>query len=143
MIPALMEKLHKGGILAVQIPMNGEEPLFQIIQEEAQKPQWGLADVQMPPNQTLAPLEYFSILSSCASAFDMWQIQYYHPLANHKALIEWVKGTRLRPYLEYLGPTRAEEFEQAIVEQAKQRYPVQKNGEVVLGFRRFFFTAQK
>ena len=57
--------------------------------------------------------------------------------------VEWVKGTRLRPYLEFLGEKRGEEFENEIVDRAKKIYPARKSGEVVLGFRRFFFTAEK
>lgn len=143
LIPSLMEKLNDGGTLAVQIPMNGEEPLFQLIKEVADEPRWGLRDIPMPPNETLTPQEYFDILSSCSSVFDIWKIQYYHPLDNHKALVNWVKSTRLRPYLDFLGDKRGEEFENEITDRAKGIYPVSKSGKVVLGFRRFFFVAQK
>lgn len=143
LLPALMDKLHDGGILAVQIPMNGAEPLFTIIKEVAAEPKWGLQDVVLPPNETLAPSAYFDILSGCSSAFDIWETKYYHFLDDHRALVEWVKGTRLRPYLAVLGEERGKAFENEIVDRAKKFYPVGKNGGVVLGFRRFFFTAEK
>ena len=97
----------------------------------------------MPPNETLTPSEYYDILSGCSSAFDSWEIKYYHPLADHKALVDWVKGTRLRPYLDFLGDKRGAEFEKEIVNRSKRAYPLTKNGKVVLGFRRFFFVAEK
>ena len=143
LIPALMDKLNNGGVLAVQIPMNGEEPLSQLIKEIADEPQWGLRNVPMPPNETLTPSEYYDILSGCSSAFDSWEIKYYHPLADHKALVDWLKGTRLRPYLDFLGDKRRAEFEKEIVNRSKRAYPLTKNGKVVLGFRRFFFVAEK
>ncbi len=143
LIPALMDKLNAGGVLAVQIPMNGEEPLFQLIKEVAAEPKWGLRDVPMPPNETRTPSAYFDILSGCSSAFDIWETKYYHPLADHKALVDWVKGTRLRPYLDYLGDKRGSEFEREIAYRAEAIYPVTKTGEVVLGFRRLFFVAVK
>ena len=43
LIPSLMEKLNDGGILAVQVPMNGEEPLFRLIREVANESKWGLS----------------------------------------------------------------------------------------------------
>ena len=143
LIPALMDKLNEGGVLADQMPMNGEEPLFKLISEVAAEAKWGIENVKLQPNETLTPLEYFDILEDCASSFDVWETKYYHRLDNHKALVEWVKGTRLRPYLNFLGKARGEEFENAIVERAKTIYSVRKDGGVVLGFRRFFFTAEK
>lgn len=138
-----MDKLEDGGVLAVQMPMNGEEPLFRLIKEVAAEPRWGLQGVPLQPNETLTPAAYYDILSGCASAFDMWEVKYYHPLAGHKALVEWVKGTRLRPYLAFLGEERGAEFEAEITRRAEALYPVGKDGRVVLGFRRFFFTAGK
>jgi len=65
LIPSLMKKLNDNGILAVQIPMNNEEPLFRLIREIAQEPRWGLGDISLQPNETLSPNCYFNILSDC------------------------------------------------------------------------------
>jgi len=107
------------------------------------EPKWGLHNVPLQPNETLSPNHYFNILSCCSSSFDMWEVKYYHSLADHRALVEWVKGTRLRPYLDCLGDEKGAKFENEIVERSKDFYPVMSNGEVLLGFRRFFFTAVK
>lgn len=141
LIPALMDKLTDGGVLAVQMPMNGEEPLFRLISETADR--WGLAGVKAQPNETLTPPEYFDILTACSASFDMWETKYYHSLADHQSLIDWVKGTRLRPYLDFLGKEKGEEFETEILQRAKELYTVMSDGSVVLGFRRYFFTAVK
>lgn len=143
LIPFLMEHLCEHGALAVQIPMNSEEPLFRLIGEIAQQPEWGLRDVPLQPNETLTPQEYFNILSKCSSSFDIWETKYYHRLQDHKALVEWVKGTRIRPYLEHLSKAKGAAFENEIICQAKAIYPPVKTSEVVLGFRRFFFVAVK
>lgn len=143
LIPALMDKLREGGTLAVQMPMNGEEPLYHLIREMAAEPEWGLRDAVLQTNETLTPAAYFDILTGCAADFDMWEVKYYHPLADHRALVEWVKGTKLRPYLDFLGAERGRQFEEALVRRAAALYPVRKDGGVVLGFRRFFFTAER
>lgn len=143
LIPSLMDKLNDGGVFAVQIPMNTDEPLFRLIREVADEPEWNLSGIQLQPNETLTPLEYYNILSTCSSAFDMWEVKYYHTMPDHKALVDWVKGTRLRPYLDFLGADKGAAFEEEIVERSKKIYSNMDNGNVVLGFRRFFFTAVK
>lgn len=143
LIPSLMAKLNDGGTFAVQIPMNGDEPLFRLIREVAEEPRWNLSGVQLQPNQTLTPPEYYNILSACSSAFDMWEVKYYHTMPNCKALVDWVKGTRLRPYLDALEADKGIAFEEELLERAKELYPITENRNVVLGFRRFFFTAVK
>ncbi len=141
LIPSLMNKLNRGGILAVQMPMNGDEPLFRLIRETVKEPAWNLSEVPLQPNETLTPAEYYHILSDCSSSFDMWEIKYYHTMPNHAALVDWVKGTRLRPYLDYLGAEKGAKLEAEITERSKTLYPTMADGNVVLGFRRFFFTA--
>lgn len=143
LIPALMNKLNENGVLAVQIPMNGEEPLFRLIKEIAEEPEWGLQNANIQPNETLTPTEYFNILTDCSSSFDMWEVKYYHNLPDHRALVDWVKGTRIRPYLDCMNEAQGAAFENEILERSKELYPIQNNGEVLLGFRRFFFTAVK
>lgn len=141
LIPSLMNKLNDGGVLAVQMPMNGEEPLFRLISETVDH--WGLSNIKSQLNETLTPREYFDILVSCSSDFDIWETKYYHTLADHKALVDWVKGTRLRPYLDFLGKENGESFEAEILERSKELYPTASDGSVILGFRRFFFTATR
>lgn len=143
LIPQLMSKLNPGGVLAVQIPMNSEEPLFRIIQETAARSKWNFEAVHFEQNDTLPPHQYFDVLSHCASSFELWETVYYHAMASHKQLMEWVKGTRLRPYLDVLNPVQQLEFENDILFRAKEEYPRMENGEVILKFRRFFFIAQK
>lgn len=142
LLPRLMkENLNEGGVLAVQVPMNGAEPLFRAIRETASNPKWGFSEKKQGTNGTLTPEEYFDILTACSSAFQIWETTYYHNLPDHRALLEWVKGTRLRPYLAQLNSEQGAAFEAEILEKAKVLYPVTASGEVLLRFRRFFFTA--
>ena len=143
LIPRLMQKLHDGGVLAVQIPMNGEEPLFRLIEEVAAEPRWGLDTAALTVNGTLPADDYIDILSACTTCFETWETVYHHRLPSHEALVEWVKGARLRPYLAALDAADAVAFEKEIVRRAAMVYPVLSTGEVLLRFRRFFFVAVK
>ena len=143
LLPELMGKLNDGGTLAVQIPCNGNEPLYRIVFEVAADPKWGFQNIALEPNGVLSSEEYFNILSACSSSFDIWETVYYHALPSHQALLDWIKGTRLRPYLNALSKEQAALFEKEILDRATEAYPVMKNGTVILKFRRLFFTATK
>lgn len=143
LIPGLMEHLTDGGCLAVQMPMNQQEPLFRIIREVAAETKWDFSSVHFETNDTLTPEEYFDILSGCSAKFELWETVYYHAMPSHEHLIEWVRGTRLRPYLDALKEEEKGEFESAILNRVKEVYPVTESGEVILKFRRFFFIAYK
>lgn len=142
LLPWLMDKLNGGGVLAVQLPMNHEEPLFRIIGETASNPRWELGEC-FQPNDTLCPDEYYHILSGCSSDFQMWETVYYHALPSHHALVDWIKGTRLRPCLDALDSENAVLFEKEILRRTVEAYPVRSDGNVLLRFRRFFFIAAK
>lgn len=142
-IPAFFGKLNEKGVLAVQIPMNGEEPLFKIMSKVIAEPRWNFSDMNIEINETLLPEEYFDILSSCTESFDIWETVYYHRMPSIEAMVEWVKGTRLRPYINALDKSNAKLLENEIAERAAEIYGKQKNGEIIFKFRRFFFTAAK
>ena len=143
LLPELMGKLNAGGALAVQIPINGDEPLYRIIAETTAEEKWGFRSVKLEANETLTPEEYLNILSSCSRDFDLWETVYYHALPSHQALLDWVKGTRLRPYLDALNAEKAAAFEREILERTRRAYSVMADGSVILRFRRLFFVAEK
>ena len=64
-------------------------------------------------------------------------------MPSHAALLDWVRSTRLRPYLDALDKAAGAQFEAEILEAAKRAYPVMQNGEIDFRFRRFFFIAVK
>ncbi len=142
-IPSLMKKLNDGGILAVQMPANSEEPLFKLIKETADEFFQGEQNPPVHPSNLLSTEQYFNILTACSSSFEIWETKYHHSVRNHAALVEFVESTRLRPYLNCMSEERGAEFKSEIAKRAEALYPVMANGEVVLGFRRLFFTAVK
>lgn len=143
LLPELINKLNDNGTLAVQVPNNSEEKLYRIIREIAAEPKWNLKDTYFETNDILSPDEYYDVLSECTSDFSVWETIYYHNMPSFDALIEWVKGTRLRPYLEALQPDKAIMFENVIKERVKQEYNKMKDGNIILRFKRLFFIARK
>lgn len=142
-IPRIFNKLNKGGVLAVQIPMNSEEMLFRIMNETVNEDKWNFSAMKSEPNTALSCEEYFDILSRLTGKFDIWETVYYHSMPSVDAMVEWVKGTRLRPYLDALSNADGEKLSDEITQKASLSYTKQENGEIIFKFRRFFFTATR
>ena len=64
-------------------------------------------------------------------------------MKSQHELIEWLKGSRLRPYLNVLKSAQQAGFLEEIYNQAKVEYTAQINGEVIFQFRRFFFAHKR
>lgn len=143
LLPYLIDHLNDNGILAVQIPINGQEPLFKIIKDTAEQSEFDFSQVYFEKNDTLSPKEYYELLSIYSSNFDIWETVYYHDMPSHEDLINWVRSTRLRPYLNCLNENTKKIFEEELLKRVKEQYPVMQNGNVVLKFKRLFFAAIK
>ena len=142
-IPKIFSKLSKGGVLAVQIPLNSQEKLFKIMRETVNEDKWNFSSMSVEPNTTLKREEYFDILSSLTDNFNIWETVYYHNMPSINAMVEWIKGTRLRPYLNALNSIDAKKLIDEISEKASRVYAKQENGEIIFKFRRFFFIATR
>ena len=142
-LPALYGLLNPRGVLAVQIPKNGDSPLYKAMDEVVAEARWNFNAAEVAYNKSLSPEEYFDILSSLSGNFTMWESVYYHRMKSHVALVDWIKGTKLRPYLNLLDDRGQKELEDEIVRRVTPLYPVQENGEIIYRFRRLFFIAVK
>lgn len=143
LIPKMMSILKDGGILAVQIPMNYKEPIHMIISEVVSSAKWKDKFSQPRIFYNLTQSDYFDLLSDISSDFSIWETSYCHIMPSHDSIMEWYKGTGLRPYLSALNETDAKNFESEIYSKVVKAYPAQSNGEIIFRFPRFFFTAAK
>lgn len=139
----MMRLLKKGGTLAVQVPVNQDQPIHRLIVELAGSEKW--RGVFRDPRVffTLSADKYFDLLAGLSDDFELWSTVYCHRMKSHADILEWYKGTGLRPYLSVLGPREKEEFLSDVLAEIQKRYPVRKNGEVIFRFPRLFFTAVK
>lgn len=143
LIAQMLSLLRPGGALAVQIPMNQREPIHRIIAALAASDAWRTELNGARVFHTLTQEAYFDILSEKAASFQLWETTYLHRLPSHDAIMEWYKGTGLRPYLSLLSADSAARFEKAVLREVRKEYPVQKNGEIIFRFPRFFFIATR
>ncbi|NLT08191.1 MAG: methyltransferase domain-containing protein [Ruminococcus sp.] len=143
LIPKLMGLLKTGGMLAAQAPMQSEHPVQQLIQKLAFSDKWSRLIKNPRTINTLTQGRYFDILASLTNDFSIWKTVYGHRMPDHQSIIEWYKGTGLRPYLAQLSDEDAVKFEAELLEKVRHAYPVHANGEVLFKFPRIFFTAVK
>ncbi|MGN1432388.1 MAG: methyltransferase domain-containing protein [Ruminococcus sp.] len=143
LIKRLMDLLNTGGVLAVQIPYNYEQPVHKIISEVSKRNKWKNKFKVRRPMYVLNENEYFDLLSEISDNFSIWLTTYFHRMKSYEDLIEWYRGTGLRPYLELLDDSEKKEFENEILLEIKRSYPLQKNGEIIFKFPRLFFTVEK
>jgi len=137
----MMERLKPGGILAIQTPYNFSEPIQKVIEEVSSREKWA---VHFNPSQNFHNLEeeeYYDLLAEISGAFLIWRTTYFHTMKSHQDIIEWAKGTGLRPYLNALSEEEQAAFLEDIHTELVKAYPQQKNGEIIFRFPRLFFTA--
>jgi trans-aconitate 2-methyltransferase len=97
----------------------------------------------MPRVPLPAPKTYVERLAAKAARIEVWHTVYYHQLANANAIVEWVKGTGLRPYLDALPAEQRTEYLAAYAEKIRKAYPAMANGRVLLRFPRLFIVATR
>lgn len=141
LLRSMMSILNDGGVLAVQTPMNYKEPIHAIIEQLVRSEKWSGKFAAPRIFHNLTQSEYFDVLSEISSDFSVWETIYCHRMPSHESIMDWYKGTGLRPYLAALSPEDAADFEEDVLSEVKKAYPVQKNGEIIFRFPRFFFIA--
>lgn len=140
--PRLVKRLNPGGSLAVQTPDNLEEPAHRLAREIAANGPWAdkIASVKHPDRHPAA--YYFEWLQPHCADVDVWRTTYHHPLSGgHAAVVEWFKGSALRPYLQKLDQGEQAAFLDAYLNAIRQAYPALADGTVLLPFPRLFIVA--
>jgi trans-aconitate 2-methyltransferase len=145
LLPALGAKLAPGGSLAVQIPDNLEEPSHRLMRSVAADGPWSdrLADATRAQAERHDAHWYYRILRNQARHVEIWRTTYFHALTGAHAVVEWVKGTGLRPFLDPLAPAEREAYLSHYEAEIAQAYPLEPDGTVLLPFPRFFFIATR
>ena len=133
--------LAAGGWLAIQVPANFDQPSHVILRELASSPAWKeqLAGVRLN-RQAAEPAEYLDVLARSNCEVDAWETTYLHVLPGADPVIDWYRGTGLRPVLAALPPGPAAEFTAEYGARLRQAYPAEPYG-TVLPFRRVFAVA--
>ncbi|KAB1143967.1 trans-aconitate 2-methyltransferase [Streptomyces luteolifulvus] len=141
-----LDALAPGGTFAFQVPDNIDAPLHTLMRELVATPRWKarLGDVLRHEDSVHAPAVYLDRLARLGCAADVWQTTYFHILQGEDPVLDWVKGTGLRPVLTVLAddPEARDAFVTEYRDRLRAAYPSAEYG-TVLPFRRLFAVARK
>jgi trans-aconitate 2-methyltransferase len=145
LFPALAAKLGPGGALAVQMPDNLDEPSHRLMREAAGEGPWAakLKEAAAARAERHNADWYFRLLRPHAPRIDIWRTTYFHPLAGARAIVEWLKGTGLRPFLDPLDESEREAFLARYEGRIANAYRAEADGTVLLPFPRLFVIAAR
>lgn len=139
----LMGLLAPGGALAIQMPDNLGELSHQLMREAAAEVPFS-AKLKGAARGPLPPVSfYYDLLSPLADRLDIWHTIYNHPLADAEAIVEWVKATGLKPFLDPLDADEKKQFLESYTAKIAKAYPKTANGKVLLRFPRIFIIAKR
>lgn len=137
----LMGFLAPGGALAVQMPDNLAEPSHRLMREAALAMPFA-AKMKDAARESLPPVgDYYDLLRPVSAAVDIWHTFYNHPLDGPQAIVEWLKSTGLKPFVDPLDDRESQAFLAAYLERIREAYPPRVDGKALLRFPRLFIVA--
>lgn len=142
LFPRLFDQVAPGGTLAIQMPRNFDEPSHRLMRET-----WGSRPL-LATLRAVSPVEtpgfYYDVLAMQASRVDIWQTIYEQVMPDAAAIVEWVKGTGLRPFLEALPDEASRaDYLARYTHAIDVAYPVRADGQRLFTFPRLFIVAQR
>jgi trans-aconitate 2-methyltransferase len=145
LIPRLFDCLAPGGVLAIQMPDNRAEPSHRLMREVAAMEPWQttIGDADRLRTQLLGVGGYYDLLAPKAASVDVWHTIYQHPMASAQAIVEWVRATGLKPFIDPLPAPLRERFLAEYTHRVAQAYPSHADGQRLLAFPRMFIVAQR
>jgi len=145
LLPRLFATLAPGGVLAVQMPDNLDEPSHRLMRDVAGEAHYAAAigDAGAVRSRLLAAGQYYDLLACDAAQVDVWHTVYRHPMASPNTIVQWLRSTGLRPFLDALDVTQQASFLADYEKRIDQAYPTRTDGRRLLAFPRLFIVAQR
>ena len=146
LLPRLAGRLSPGGNVAVQMPDNLNEPAHVLMREVAARGPWAtkLATASGARAGLGTPDWYYGVLRPGCRRVDVWRTTYHHVLpGGADAVVEWFKGSGLRPFLAPLDAAEQADFLAEYRDRVAAAYPALPDGAVLLPFPRLFMVGTR
>jgi trans-aconitate 2-methyltransferase len=148
LFPRLIGHVQPGGCLAVQMPLSWGAPSHRLMRETLVD---GGPHGEALGTETLrhavarqwveAAGVYYDLLVGRTRSLDIWETEYLQVLEGNDPVLEWVKGTGLRPILNGLDDGEREMFLAEYARRLREAYPARADGRTLYPFRRLFLVA--
>ena len=141
--PRLLEQVAPGGALAVQMPANVDAVPHRLMRELGAATEWQASFPATRREWHVHPMAFYhDALARRAARLDIWATEYLHVLDGVEAVIEWYRGSGLRPWLDALPD---EDVRRRFLSDYRMllapHFPPRKDGSVLFPFRRLFVVA--
>ena len=143
LMPRLTGCLVPGGVLAVQMPHQNQQPSHRLWLQLAEELFPGRVSRSHGP-RILDPAAYYHLLGG-VGPFTMWQTEYFQilpPCEEGHPVRRFTASTFARPVLEALDADEQAQLVAAYEAVIGTVYPAGPDGEVLFPFRRLFFILQ-
>lgn len=144
LFPKLLGMLAPGGVLAVQMPRNHGAPSHTGMVDAAAGGPWrAKLEPHLRRRPVAEPAFYYDVLAKAGARADIWEVEYLQLLEGEDAVVEWTKGTALKPLLDALDEPMRGQFLADYRARMRQAYPRRADGVTLFPFRRLFIVAER
>ena len=144
LFPRLLGMLAPGGVFAAQMPMSWSEPSHEGLRAVLGEHGIGTPELRARlAHKWVAEADwYYDLFRPLVSELDIWETRYLQVLRGEDPVLEWVKGTGLRPVLEALEGAEKDRFLAIYGARLRALYPRREGGETLYPFPRLFIVAR-
>jgi trans-aconitate 2-methyltransferase len=143
LMPRLAAMLAPGGVLAVQMPRQGDAPSHRLLRAVAEQ----LFPGRMPERASpVLTADAYQRLLSPQGRVDAWTTTYVQrlaPVAAGHPVRAFTESTAMRPFVEALTPEETRAYVAAYDAALAEAYPPLPSGEVPFPFTRLFFILER
>jgi len=143
LLPTFLRLLEGGGVLALQMPRHFESPSHLALKDLVQEKRWRVKLEPLLLEPVPSAQTYWEWLSPHAADVDIWETIYLQVLNGKDPVVDFMRGTALRPFLSVLSEREAIDFLAAFAELMAVSYPPQTGGQTLFPFRRLFVVARR
>ncbi|MBL9051794.1 MAG: methyltransferase domain-containing protein [Tabrizicola sp.] len=143
LMPRLAAMLARGGVLAVQMPRQGDAPSHRLLREVAEGLFPGRA--LPPPSPVLQAEDYAQMLLPLGEvrAWTTDYIQMLDPVAEGHPVRAFTESTAMRPYVAGMTPDEVRAYLATYDASLAEVYPALPDGRVIFPFTRVFFILER
>jgi len=140
----MLQALTDKGVLAIQMPLYHEMPVYALV-EQLYRDRFPDSPFASDSVFNFHSADYYyDLLTQMPCAFSIWETSYMHVMASHQQIVEMVKSTGLKPYLDAIhDDVQKAEFENQVLHSLPEIYKTQRDGRVLFPFKRLFLLAGK
>jgi trans-aconitate 2-methyltransferase len=142
LLPRLIKAVAPEGVLAVQMPSNYDFATHRLMRQVAAEGPWRdrLAGAR-DPSPVKPPEFYYDCLAPKCRRIVLWETNYIQVMDGVDAIIAWLHGTGLRPFLARLEEQEQMLFLERYAALLAEHFPPQRDGRILLPYPRLFFIA--